>query len=77
MFLILDEILSVGDESFQKKSFERMMGFQKQGTTVVLVSHGMGRIEELCDRAALLEHGKLTAIGKPAEVIAAYRSEQV
>jgi ABC-type polysaccharide/polyol phosphate transport system ATPase subunit len=54
-----------------------MMGFQKQGTTVVLVSHGMGRIEELCDRAALLEHGKLTAIGKPAEVIAAYRSEQV
>ena len=74
--LILDEILSVGDESFQKKSFDRLLGFQSQGTTVVMVSHGMGRVEELCDRAALIEHGKIKAIGKPAEVIAAYRSDQ-
>jgi ABC-type polysaccharide/polyol phosphate transport system ATPase subunit len=74
--LILDEILSVGDESFQKKSFDRLQSFQSQGTTVVMVSHGMGKVEQLCDRAALLEHGKLIAIGKPAEVIAAYRSDQ-
>ncbi|MEA4813239.1 MAG: ABC transporter ATP-binding protein [Anaerolineaceae bacterium] len=74
--LILDEILSVGDEAFQKKSFDRLQGFQSQGTTVVMVSHGMGKVEELCDRAALLEHGRLTALGKPAEVIKAYRSEK-
>jgi ABC-2 type transport system ATP-binding protein len=74
--LIIDEILGVGDESFQKKSFDRLQGFQSQGTTVIMVSHGMGRVEELCDRAALLEHGKLKAIGKPADVIAAYRSDQ-
>jgi ABC-2 type transport system ATP-binding protein len=74
--LVLDEILSVGDESFQKKSFDRLQGFQSQGTTVIMVSHGMGRVEQLCDRAALLEHGKLIAIGKPADVIAAYRSDQ-
>jgi ABC-2 type transport system ATP-binding protein len=74
--LVLDEILSVGDEAFQKKSFDRILGFQNQGTTVIMVSHGMGRVEELCDRAALLEHGKLIAIGKPADVIAAYRSDQ-
>jgi ABC-type polysaccharide/polyol phosphate transport system ATPase subunit len=74
--LILDEILSVGDEAFQKKSFERMLSFQKQGATIIMVSHGMGKVEELCDRAALLEHGKLMAIGKPSEVIAEYRAEQ-
>lgn len=74
--LILDEILSVGDEAFQQKSFDRLLGFQKHGTTIVMVSHGMGRVEELCDRAALLDHGRLVALGKPSEVIAEYRAEK-
>jgi homopolymeric O-antigen transport system ATP-binding protein len=71
--LIVDEVLSVGDEAFQRKSLDRIQAFQDQGTTILLVSHNMAMIESMCSRAAWLDHGQLRAIGNVAEVIKAYR----
>ncbi len=71
--LLVDEVLAVGDSQFQKKCLDRMFSYQKQGTTILLVSHSMGTIEEFCDRAAWLDHGKLMAYGKAADVIDAYK----
>ncbi len=73
--LILDEILSVGDEAFQHKCNDRMMSFQEQGATVIMVSHGLAKVEEMCTRVAWLDHGVIQKIGDPHEVIAAYRGE--
>jgi ABC-type polysaccharide/polyol phosphate transport system ATPase subunit len=70
--LLVDEVLSVGDSQFQQKCLDRMTSFQKQGTTIVLVSHGMGPIESLCQRALLLERGRIKAIGSAEDVIKAY-----
>lgn len=71
--LILDEILSVGDEAFQHKCNGRMTSFQEQGATVIMVSHGLSKVEEMCSRVAWLDHGVIQKIGEPHEVIAAYR----
>jgi len=71
--LILDEILSVGDEAFQHKCNERMRSFREHGATVIMVSHGLSMIEEMCSRVAWLDHGIIQKIGDPHEVIAAYR----
>lgn len=57
--LIVDEILSVGDSEFQKKSRERMMKLMGEGTTVLFVSHNMGQIREMCNRVVWLENGKV------------------
>ncbi len=75
--LIVDEILSVGDESFQKKSNDLMQNFQKQGTTVLIVSHNLTKIQELCQRAAWLNHGELKMVGDPAQVVQAYRENNL
>jgi ABC-type polysaccharide/polyol phosphate transport system ATPase subunit len=72
--LLLDEILAVGDTSFQQKCFERIHSFQQAGKTILLVSHAMGQIEKHCDRAILLEQGEVMADGRPAEVIEVYKS---
>ncbi len=71
--LLVDEILSVGDAPFQKKSSQRMMSFHNKGCTIVIVSHDLGMIERLCNRVFLLEQGALAAEGPPTEVIARYR----
>ena len=71
--LILDEILSVGDEAFQHKCNDRMRSFREHGATVIMVSHGLSMIEEMCSRVAWLDHGIIQKIGDPHEVIAAYR----
>ncbi len=71
--LLLDEILSVGDEAFQAKCMEKMKGFKRQGKTIVLVSHVLNTVEEMCDKAILLQKGKIFAEGKPFEVIKEYR----
>lgn len=71
--LILDEILSVGDEAFQNKCNERMRSFREHGATVIMVSHGLSMIEQMCSRVAWLDHGVIQKIGDPHEVIAAYR----
>lgn len=71
--LIVDEVLSVGDEAFQQKSLERMLSFQQQGTSILIVSHNMALIQQMCDRVAWIDHGSLEMVGTPAETIQAYR----
>ncbi len=75
--LILDEILSVGDEAFQKKSRDRLQSFQRKGSTVLMVSHALDTMIGMCDRIAWIDHGKTQKIGEPQEVIAAYRGENL
>jgi len=71
--LILDEVLSVGDEFFRKKSLARVKEMIHGGSTVLMVSHSMGTIEEHCTKAVWIEKGKLKMVGKPKEVCSAYR----
>jgi len=73
--LIIDEVLSVGDEDFQKKSKEAIIKLIKGGITTVFVSHNLQDIEEICDRAIWLDHGKVLAEGEPRMVIDKYREE--
>lgn len=74
--LIVDEILSVGDMAFQKKSKNKMMEMIKSGTTVLFVSHSIDQIKSICDRAVWLEHGKMIMDGKSEEVCNAYIESQ-
>ena len=74
--LIVDEVLSVGDEAFQRKSSARMQAFRDQGATILLVSHNMDVITAMCHRAAWIDHGVLRAIGPAVDVIAEYRKSQ-
>lgn len=73
--LILDEVLSVGDVAFQKKSAERIQSFRAAGATILMVSHSMDTVEAMCDRAVWLDHGKLMADGNPAAVVQRYRGD--
>ncbi len=72
--LIIDEILAVGDEHFQRKSLAKMTEFKQQGKTIVLVTHDLGSVERWCDLAAWIDGGKTRMVGAPAEVVAAYRA---
>jgi ABC-2 type transport system ATP-binding protein len=74
--LIVDEILGVGDEAFQKKCATRIEEFRKNSATILLVSHSAGLIESMCQRVAWLDHGELKAIGTPTEVLQSYRQSQ-
>jgi len=70
--LIVDEILAVGDEAFQRKSFARMMELMGNGATVLFVSHTLAQIRKLCDMVVWLDKGKVRMIGEADEVCAAY-----
>jgi lipopolysaccharide transport system ATP-binding protein len=70
--LIVDEILSVGDTAFQRKSAERIDSFRELGVTILLVSHNMVQIENMCERAALLDQGRLVIMGSTKDVVDAY-----
>jgi lipopolysaccharide transport system ATP-binding protein len=72
--LLIDEILSVGDEHFGRKSAAKMDEFRKAGKTILLVTHDLGTLQRRCDQAAWLDAGLLKASGSPAEVVAAYRA---
>ena len=72
--LIVDEALSVGDAFFQHKSFDRIREFRKQGTTLLIVSHDKGAIQSICDRAILLNAGKLAMEGEPEAVMDYYNA---
>ena len=74
--LILDEVLSVGDEAFQRKCMARMENFRSGGTTTIFVSHSMDTVLALCSRVALLDHGRIHTVGSPNEVVEAYRRAQ-
>ncbi len=70
--LLVDEILSVGDQSFRERSRERIRNTMQQGAATILVSHDMKMVQDLATRALWLEKGKIRKEGLPAEVIAAY-----
>ena len=72
--LIVDEALSVGDAYFQHKSFDRIRQFRKLGTTLLLVSHDKQAIQSVCDRAILLDGGRLSKEGKPEEIMDYYNA---
>lgn len=70
--LLVDEILAVGDASFQAKCFNRLREIKASGTTIVIVSHSLGQIEQICDRSIWIHDGKIRADGLPREVHPAY-----
>ncbi len=70
--LLVDEVLSVGDEAFQKKCLDHITRFQALGGTIVLVSHGMGTVQDMCNQAAWIEGGVVQAMGNPSTVINGY-----
>jgi ABC-2 type transport system ATP-binding protein len=70
--LLLDEVLAVGDELFQRKCAEKVAELRRGGRTVVLVSHSMGSIQAMCDHAAWIDQGKCRAVGPTGEVVDAY-----
>lgn len=72
--LILDEIMSIGDEHFLKKSEARITQFFQNGTTIILVSHNLEMIKSLCTRVIWLDHGKILNVGAPSEIINEYRN---
>ena len=66
--LLMDEVLAVGDAAFQEKCFDIFNRYKREGRTVVLVTHGLGAVTTYCDRALLLDHGRLVADGDAADV---------
>jgi len=70
--LLVDEVLAVGDEQFQQKCFGKIWEFKRRGGTIVFVSHDPRQVEFLCDRAILLEAGRVTAEGTAGDVLRAY-----
>jgi lipopolysaccharide transport system ATP-binding protein len=70
--LIMDEVLAVGDASFQEKCFDTFNRYKREGKTIVLVSHNLGALEEYCDRVLLLNKGQVIADGPALEVTSAY-----
>lgn len=72
--MLIDEVLSVGDEKFKKKSYAKMKSLISQrNRTVVIVSHNLKTLEELCDRVMWMHEGKIVKIGEPKEVLQEYR----
>lgn len=72
--LLIDEVLAVGDASFQQKCFDEFERLKKAGRTILFVTHDMGAIERFCDRAMLLERGKTVMIGEPGDVARRYNA---
>jgi ABC-type polysaccharide/polyol phosphate transport system ATPase subunit len=70
--LIIDEVIAVGDEEFQRKCFDHLASLRRKGVTVVVVTHGMGTVETMCDGAAWLDHGVLQQEGSAADIASAY-----
>jgi ABC-2 type transport system ATP-binding protein len=71
--LLVDEVLAVGDEAFQRKCLDKIRSFQQEGRTIVIVSHSLGQITELCDRAVLLNRGEVVFDGESLPAVAKFR----
>jgi len=67
--LLIDEVLAVGDESFQQRCIDRVRRFQADGRTIVLVTHALDTVVDVCDRAVMLDHGLMHMDGAPSEVV--------
>jgi len=73
--VVIDEVLSVGDYLFQKKSLDKMRSLVETGATVLFVSHNLKAVADLCQRCAALEHGKVTGVGPTDQVLRQYLEE--
>jgi len=73
--LLVDEVLAVGDEPFQRKCMDRIHTFQSEGRTIVLVSHSLDQVAELCDRALVLERGQIQVDGEPRDALRHLRAD--
>ena len=71
--LLVDEILSVGDKNFKEKSYETFLSFKKKNKTILMATHNLGNLSQICDRLLLLYKGKKVMIGLPEEVLKKYR----
>lgn len=72
--LLIDEILAVGDSGFQKKCLDKIIGFREKGVTIVVVSHDLGTVGQICSRAVWIDGGTIRADGEPKAVAEAYLS---
>jgi lipopolysaccharide transport system ATP-binding protein len=73
--LIIDEVIAVGDEEFQRRCFDHLHGLRRRGVTIVLVSHSLGLVQTLCDEVAWLDRGELRDVGAAGHVTQAYLRE--
>ena len=73
--LLVDEVLAVGDAAFQRKCLDHVKRFQKEGRTIVVVSHGTDTIRQNCSKAMVMNHGKVITIDEPGEAIRAYLAD--
>jgi len=71
--LLVDEVLAVGDEAFQRKCLDRVGEFQREGRTIVVVSHSPDLVKRICQAAAVLDHGVMVASGDPQEAVQVFR----
>ena len=71
--LVVDEVLAVGDERFQRKCIDRVKQFQKEGRTILLVTHSADTVRSICDRGVVLSHGRLVGEGEPGEATRIFR----
>lgn len=71
--LLVDEVLAVGDEAFQRKCLDKIRSFQQEGRTIILVTHSLGQVQELCDEAILLNRGEVVYSGQAHEAVARFR----
>jgi len=72
--LLIDEVLAVGDVSFQRKCIESMNAFRKRGKTMLIISHDLATIQSISDRILLLDEGRIMGIGEPSQVVTSYQS---
>ncbi len=71
--LLVDEVLAVGDEAFQRKCMDKIREFQREGRTIVLVSHSAAQVMDICDQGVVLQHGEVAFIGAAAEATKVHR----
>jgi ABC-2 type transport system ATP-binding protein len=71
--LLVDEVLAVGDEAFQRKCLERVARFQREGRTILFVTHAADLVRKICDRAIVLDHGHLVSDSAPGEAVRTFR----
>jgi ABC-2 type transport system ATP-binding protein len=71
--LLVDEVLAVGDEAFQQKCLDRVEEFQREGRTILFVTHGADQVRRICNRALVLDHGTMVADAAPGEAIRVFR----
>src|SRR5438874_7865453 len=73
--LLVDEVLAVGDEAFQRKCLDRVRQFQREGRTIVFVTHAVDLVRQICDEALMLDHGRIHVAGDPEEVVREFRRQ--